>query len=376
MKIGIQSSWLVIAALTVAGGAMFLARAADEKKPVTAKATLAVTTIRPQQADLAIKLSANGNIAAWQETIVGAEVNGLRLTEVLVNVGDNVRRGQALASFSPETIHAELAQQQANIAEAEATLAEANANAARAKTLEASGALSTQQINQYLTAAKTAEARLAAARAVAASAQIRLKNTRVLAPDDGVISARAATVGAVLQGGQEMFRLIRNHRLEWRAELTASELDKIAVGQAVNVITPSGRAVPGRVRVIAPTVDPQTRQALVYVDLINDKKDVHFPARAGMYAKGEFALGNSAALTVPTQALVVRDGFNYVFEVKPDHRVVQRKVTVGRRTAERVEVMNGLAAETSIVAAGAGFLNDGDLVAVKTPVRQVPAKGL
>jgi HlyD family secretion protein len=362
-----------IAILATFSGTAILVNAADEKKPAasgapaaTAKAALTVTAVRPQPTDLAIKLSANGNIAAWQETIVGAEVNGLRLTDVRVNVGDIVKRGQVLASFAPETINAELAQQRASVAEAEASLAEANANAARAKTLEASGALSAQQINQYITAAKTAEARLAAARAVASSAQIRLKNTRVLAPDDGVISARAATVGSIVQAGQEMFRLIRNNRLEWRAELTSTELDKITIGQKVNVVTPAGTPVPGRVRMVAPTVDPQTRQALVYVDLINEKKDLNFAAKAGMYAKGEFALGSSNALTVPSQAVVVRDGFSYVFELKPDNRVAQRKVTVGRRTTDRTEVLNGLAAETSIVASGAGFLNDGDLVAVNT----------
>jgi HlyD family secretion protein len=342
------------------------------------KPALNVITARPQSSELALRLAANGNIAGWQETIVGAEVSGLRLTDVRVNVGDIVKRGQVLASFAPETINAELAQQRASVAEAEASLAEAKANAERARTLEASGALSAQQINQYVTAAKTAEARLAAARAVATTAQIKLKNTRVLAPDDGVISARAATVGAIVQAGQEMFKLIRNNRLEWRAELTSTELDKISIGQQVNVITPAGTSVAGRVRAVAPTVDAQTRQALVYVDLINEKKDSNFPAKAGMYAKGEFALGSSNALTVPSQAVVVRDGFSYVFEVKADNRVGQRKVVVGRRTADRTEIISGLSAETAIVAVGAGFLNDGDLVALNTttattPTSKIPA---
>jgi hypothetical protein len=84
-------------------------------------------------------------------------------------------------------------------------------------------------------------------------------------------------------------------------------------------------------------------------------------------------LGSSNALTVPSQAVVVRDGFSYVFELKPDNRVSQRKVTVGRRTTDRTEVLNGLAAETSIVASGAGFLNDGDLVAISTEPRTAPA---
>lgn len=357
---------MMMAVVATLGGTAVLVRAADEKAPAAAKAALTVTSTRPTPTDLAIKLTANGNIAAWQETIVGAEVNGLRLTDVRVNVGDIVKRGQVLASFAPETINAELAQQRASVAEAEASLAEANANAERARTLEASGALSAQQINQYMTAAKTAEARLAAARAVATTAQIKLKNTRVLAPDDGVISARAATVGAIVQAGQEMFKLIRNNRLEWRAELTSTELDKITIGQQVNVTTPAGVSVAGRVRAVAPTVDAQTRQALVYVDLLNEKKDANFPAKAGMYAKGEFALGASKALTVPSQAVVVRDGFSYVFEVKADNRVGQRKVVVGRRTADRTEIISGVSAETAIVAGGAGFLNDGDLVALNT----------
>ena len=369
---------MAVALISTFGGTAILVSAADDKAPATAKAALTVTATRPAAANLAIKLSANGNIAAWQETIVGAEVNGLRLTDVRVNVGDIVKRGQVLATFSPEMINAELAQQRASVAEAEASLAEANANAERARTLEASGALSAQQINQYVTAAKTAEARLAAARAVALSAQIKLKNTRVLAPDDGVISARAATVGTIVQAGQEMFRLIRNNRLEWRAELTSTELDKITIGQQVNVTTPAGASVAGRVRAVAPTVDAQTRQALVYVDLINEKKDAnfsaHFPAKAGMYAKGEFALGQSSALTVPSQAVVVRDGFSYVFEIKADNRVGQRKVVVGRRTADRTEIISGVNAQTSIVAGGAGFLNDGDLVAVNsTPESKTPA---
>lgn len=366
---------MIVAVAATFGGTAIIVSAADDKTPATAKAALTVTSTKPTPADLAIKLAANGNIAAWQETIIGAEVNGLRLTDVRVNVGDIVKRGQVLASFAPETINAELAQQRASVAEAEASLAEANANAERARTLEASGALSAQQINQYTTAAKTAEARLAAARAVATAAQIRLRNTRVLAPDDGVISARAATVGTIVQAGQEMFKLIRNNRLEWRAELTSTELDKISIGQQVNVTTPAGTAVAGRVRAVAPTVDAQTRQALVYVDLLNEKKDPNFPAKAGMYAKGEFALGASSALTVPSQAVVVRDGFSYVFEIKPDSRVGQRKVVVGRRTAERTEIISGVTAQTSIVAGGAGFLNDGDLIAINTTptANQTPA---
>ena len=119
---------------------------------------------------------------------------------------------------------AELAQSKAAMAETEATLAEAAANAQRARELQASGALSAQQINQYLTAERTAQARLEAQRALFKTQQLRLAQTQVLAPDNGVISARNATVGAVVPAGMELFRLIRQGRLEWRAEVVANEL--------------------------------------------------------------------------------------------------------------------------------------------------------
>src|SRR5262249_52519960 len=160
----------------------------------------------------------------WQEAIVGAEANGLRIAAVHVNVGDVVRKGQVLATFAPETVQAELAQIRAGVAEAEAAAADAIANAERAKSLAASGALAEQQINQYLTSAQTAQARLEAQRAAAKVHQVRLAQTQVLAPDDGVISARSATQGAVVPSGTELFRLIRGGRLEWRAEVTSTEL--------------------------------------------------------------------------------------------------------------------------------------------------------
>ena len=287
---------------------------------------------------------------------------------VRVNVGDVVSKGQLLATFAAEVVEAELAQSRASVAEAEAALADAQTNADRASTLDKTGAMSVQQINQYLTAAKTAEARLAAARAMARVSQLRLTNTQVVAPDDGTLSARLATVGAVVQSGQELFRLVRKNRLEWRAEVTSSELAKIARGQKVNVITPAGDSVTGTVRMIAPTVDLLTRNVQVFVDLAPNRH-----AKAGMFARGEFVLAPTNGLTIPPQAVVVRDGFAYVFIIQPDNRVQQVKVQAGRRFPDSVEIRDGLNADSVIVAQGAGFLNDGDLVKV-VPANQPAAK--
>lgn len=356
---------VLIAACTLGTGAILTfsskSSAADDKKASAPKAALTVTTAQPSQSSLPIKLAANGSITAWQEAIIGSEANGLRLTEVRVNVGDKVAKGQVLAVFALESVQAEVAQSRASLAEAEANALDAAGNAEKARTLQASGALSEQQINQYLTAAKTAQARLEVARATLTVQDVRLKQTRLLAPDSGVISARAATVGSVVPAGTELFRMIRGGRLEWRAEVTSTELGRLNVGTAVNVVAANGVELKGKVRMIAPTVDPLTRSGLVYVDLPADALN---PVKAGMFAKGEFDLGTSGALTIPQQAVVIRDGFSYAFVVGPNKQVSQIKLQTGRRLGDRVEVNSGLKPDAVLVASGAGFLNDGDLVSV------------
>jgi RND family efflux transporter MFP subunit len=373
---------LILAAVAVAGAAAFwLSRpkaapqATVQPAPVAARPALTVTSTRAQSSALPIKLSANGNVAAWQEASIGAEISGLRLSEVLVNVGDVVQRGQVLARFASEAVQSDVAQARAAVTEASANAQEASANADRVRTLQNSGVFSGQQINQYLTAEQTAKARVESVKAGLAAQMLRLQYAEVRAPDGGVISARLATVGAVVGSGTELFRLIRQGRLEWRAEVSSVELARLRPGTAVTVLAASGSELKGRVRVVAPTVDPQTRSGLVYVDLPSQGSGAS-NFKAGMFARGEFDMGNSPALTVPQQAVVVRDGFSYVFRLNADQRVSQLKVQTGRRIGERVELLEGVGAEALLVASGAGFLNDGDLVKVAPGSASNPASAL
>jgi len=336
------------------------ANAADDKKAaVPAKPALSVVVTQPQRATLPVSTRANGNVAAWQEASIGTEANGLRLAEVRVNVGDVVKRGQVLATFAPESMQVDLLQTRAAVAEAEATLGDAAANAERAKALRATGALSEATINQYVTAERTARARLDAQRAALQARQIRVGQTAVVAPDAGVISSRSATVGAVLPAGQELFRLIRQGRLEWRAEVSSSDLAQIKPGARVMVTPAGGAPIAGSVRMVAPTVDPQTRNGIVYVDL-----PVPGSARAGMFARGEFEVGSATALTLPQSAVQLREGFSYVFKVGPDNKVTQAKIDTGRRFGDRIEVTGGLGADARVVAMGGGFLAEGDTVRI------------
>ena len=316
MKIPARSSWrfalpLLVVTLAAAAAVVQVASAQPIGQQPAAQPALAVTVIHPQQAQLPIRIAANGNIAAWQEASVGTQANGLMLSEVRANVGDSVRRGQVLAVFEAAPVAADYAHSRAALAEAEAALGEAAANGQRARDMQSSGALSAQQITQYLTAERMAQARLAAAQALAETQGLRLAQTRVLAPGDGVISARSATVGAVLPTGQELFRLIRRGRLEWRAEVPAPELVRLKPGQVATVTPVGGDPIRGTLRMVSPTVDTQTRNGLVYVDLPSGSS-----ARAGMFARGDIEIGTgSPTLTLPQGAVLLREGFHFGLRV-------------------------------------------------------------
>ncbi|MEC5386869.1 efflux RND transporter periplasmic adaptor subunit [Uliginosibacterium sp. H3] len=358
---GIMAVVLIVLALLLVVAFVWFAkhRAAGKPAEAGAQPALTVSVTQSSRASWDDRLSLSGALTAWQEAVVSAEVSGLRLSEVLVDVGSVVTRGQPLAKLAQDTVMAELRKQEAAVAQARSGLAEATANADRARKIRDSGALSEQQINQYLTAEETGKANLAAAMAQLDSENIRLRQTSINAIDDGVISSRTATLGAVVSAGSELFRLVRQGRVEWRAEVSPQQLSVVRPGQKAVIVLPDGTNVTGAVRMTSPTLDVNSRNALVYVDLPNRNG-----VRAGMYAHGEILLGKRDATVLPQVCVVQRDGRTYVFELGADNKVIQHVVTTGRRAEGAIEIVDGLPAQARVVATGAAFLNDGDLVRV------------
>jgi RND family efflux transporter MFP subunit len=348
------------------GAALLHAGAARAQGPTAAPA-LTVTAAQVEREMWPEEVRAAGAIEPWQEAVVSAQVGGQRLVEILAEVGDAVRAGQVLARFDAAALRAEEAELLASLQQAEASLREAEANRERALALKERNLLSEQDVTRQVTQADVSRAQLAGAQARLATKRLELSYVEVKAPDAGVVSARAATLGAVPQLGEELFRLIRQSRLEWRGELTAQQLARVSPGDAVDLALPGGEHVTARVRQLAPTLRDETRLALVYADLPADTA-----ARAGMYAEGTVMLEESTALVVPSASVVIRDGRNYLFVLTGDDgsaRVAARQVEVGRRVAGGVEIRGGLEPGTRIVEQGAGFLNDGDLVRVVAVAR-------
>lgn len=332
-----------------------------------AKPALAVKLMTPKVQAMTSTLVANGSIAPWAEASVSVETGGYRLLQVLAQTGDSVKKGQLLAKLSTETVALELEAAKAMVAEAEANSAEAVAVATKSRETEKDGSLSSVQLVQIFSQEKAALARVRAARAKQSLAELQVKGTDVLSPDDGLIIGKTAMLGAVVPSGGELFRIIRQGRLEWRAELTGSEIAGVQTGTPVLL----AGAVRGVVRQVAPTIDPASRIAIVHVDILADQA-ARAGLRPGAYARGEFVLGKSVAqLSLPQSALLLKDGFSFVFLMGNNNKVIQTKVETGARLqisgTDWVGIRQGLKSGDQVVVSGAAFLADGDTVKVSGP---------
>ncbi len=325
--------------------------------PAPAPPSLTVAVAPAAARGMARPVVGDGSVVAWQELVVGNEASGLRVAEVAVEEGQRVNRGDLLVRLDDSLLRAQRDQFAAGLAEAEAALRIARQDFERTVELARGQIAARQLLDQRRAAAEQAEARLSIARAKLAEIEARLAQARILAPDDGVVSRRAALLGAVVQPGQEMARMIRDGRLELNARVPELELSRVSPGQAARVMH-GEREIPARVRAIAPTVAAETRLGIVHLALPPDSGLL-----PGMFARAEIATGEAEVLTIPLEAVVVRDGRPAVFVLPPaTDRVALRAIATGQRRDGLVEVTQGLAPGDRVVVAGAGFLADGDRV--------------
>jgi multidrug efflux pump subunit AcrA (membrane-fusion protein) len=291
-----------LSGLVLAGAVIGLAGTghAEQAKPALSRPALTVRTTTLREDRWARTLAANGSIIPWQEAIISAQVQGLLIAEVKVSIGDHVEQGDVLVTLD---------------------------NFARS----------------------------------GGDGSARLTQGRIVAPDDGIISAANANVGSMLQPGAELFRLIRKGRLEWRAELTAEELMLIRKGMGAEITVGEGRVIKGSVRAISPSVNPQTRFGYALVTLPDSAGII-----AGAFASGTFDVsgGKKSLLSLPQSAVMQRGSMTYVLIVGSDNHVHERAVTAGQRNGDRVQIKQGLTADEPVVESGSAFLTEGDAVRV------------
>jgi RND family efflux transporter MFP subunit len=349
LRAGLWGGLLLLAACSKGG--------AEPEKP--ASASLTVTAGQPVTQRITLDVVASGSVAAWQEMSLGVELSGVRVERVLVEVGARVRKGQPLVQLDTRSLAVDARRAEASYAQAAANVQLASASATRGETLLARQLISASNFEELSAGRSSAQAQLASAAAERDAARLRLGYATLRAPEAGIISSRTVQPGQIVSVGVELMRLIRDGRLEWRADLSEADLVRVKPGASVMVNAPDGTLVPGKVRVISPGLDASSRTALIYADLPEPGG-----LRAGMFAEGRIQLGDVDASVVPRESVVVRDGYSYVFVLGKEDRVAQRRIEVAPAAGDVVPVRSGLTGNERIVVKGAGFLSDGDVVKV------------
>jgi len=294
---------LAVSGMALLAGAVWLSgnSKAEAAAPIASRPALTVRTTILREDRWARTQTANGSIIPWQEAIISAQVQGLRIAEVKVGIGDHVQRGEVLVTLD---------------------------NFAHINTEPAGSGMA---------------------------------QGRIVSPDSGVISAANATVGSMPQSGTELFRLIRKGRLEWRAELTAEELMMIRKGMGAEIRIGGSRVIKGTVRAISPSVNLQTRYGYALVTLPDSTGVIAGAFASGTF---DISGGKKPVMSLPQSALMQRGGVNYVLFIGPDDRVHERTVVVGQRNGDRVQIKQGLKPDEPVVASGGAFLTEGDVVKV------------
>jgi HlyD family secretion protein len=336
----------------------------DAANAQAASLTITTTTVASEQ--LVRSVPATGSIYPWQEVIISAEVGGYRVTQVLVDVGSRVAKDQPLVRFSTDMLEADLNSKRAALRSAEASEINAAAGLRRGQSVSTSGALSAADLDRLKADHIAAQARVDTAKSDLNTSELRLQYGTVRAPDAGTVTSRSVSVGQIAQSGAEMLRLLRQNRVEWRAEVPEAQLARIKVGQTVDVSAVDGTVLKGRVRMVAPTVQTTNRTGLVYIDITGGN------ARPGMFARGAIEAGKGPGILVPVASVVMQDGYSYVF-VLNGKKVERRRVQQAGVEGDRLEISEGLVAGDVIAVKGAGFLKDGDTVTVANEPAAAPA---
>ncbi|MFD1796938.1 efflux RND transporter periplasmic adaptor subunit [Paracoccus aurantiacus] len=331
----------------------------------SAPSALTVTVAAPQTDIWPEEVEASGWTAAWQEVVISSELGNQRIETLTADVGDTVKQGDLLVELSHASLENDIAELEASVESAQAELDLATADADRARQLDGagSGALSKQEAAEYYATERKSRAELASAQAQLASSQLDLEHARINAAYGGVISSREAVMGDVVSEGEELYRLIRDNRIEWQAEVPLRQLLPIKVGTPVSIPSPLGE-VTGEVRRIAPAASEENGRVKVYVSL-NEPEDGPDP-KTGIMISGSLVTGESDALHVPSSAIVLLDGFSYVFVLDPEDqtKVRRERVETGRRRDDRIELLGDFDANAQVVQAGGSFLSDGSTVTV------------
>lgn len=315
-----------------------------------------VRVIKVESRELTGGLVASGVLVSREEASVGSELAGFRVARVLVEEGAVVAAGQPLVQLDNTLIQAQIEQQTALVAQQAVAARQSQLQADRVVGLQGQGVVSEEQLQQRQFQAESSRAALAAQTAILNDFKTRQARMTIRAPVGGRVLERTVRPGDI-SGGGTYFRIARDNLVELDAEVPERSLSTVQVGDGAEVTLPSGKVVQGKVRLISPRIDAQSRLGRIRVLL-----PVSSDLRPGGYGQAAFNSATRKATVVPEAAIRFDAEGASVMVVGEGNRVQQVKIKAGQRSDGYVELLEGPPVGATVVKGAGSFVMSGDVV--------------
>lgn len=347
---------LGVVLLGLLGGKLLGPAPAPEAPP---SAVPEVTVMVPGTSEVTRYLSVPGSIAAKRDEAIGVQGEGGRVTAVLVEAGQQVKRGQILARIDRSIQTQQAARAAADVRAAQADLALADADLDRALALVDRGFVSKADIDRRTATRDGARARVAVTKAQLGEINARIAMLDIRAPDDGLVLSRNVETGQVVgPGSAALFRLADGGVLEMQGQVAEQDMATLKPGMTATV-TPAGSdtGYTGEIWLIDPIIDPISRLGTVRIAL------PYSPGlRVGAFAKANIEAGTGVKPVLPQSAIQVDDGGNFVFVLEEGNKVARRGITVGAVSDQGVSIAEGLTGQERVVVSAGAFLRAGESI--------------
>ncbi len=368
---GLNRGWLTATGVAATAGLIWFAVAhtggeATRKRDAGGTAALAVEVITPQHGAKTHEIVLPGNIQAYYEAPIYARVNGY-LKMWYQDIGAHVKAGPLLAEIDTPDLDQQLQQAQADLVKAKADEDLAAITAQRWQALVGSNSVSQQETDEKTGDLDAKKAAREAAEANVQRLQALEGFKRIVAPFDGIVTARTTDVGALIDAGSgigpELFAVADVHTMRIYVRIPQVDTAGLHVGMRASLYLPErpGKTFPATITNMAEAINDTSRTMLVELQADNPKGELH----RGTYTEVHFELPTDpTAVYVPISAILFQKHGLQVAVVGPDNRVVLKSVRIGRDYGTKEEIVSGLSPEDQVINSPPDMIEAGELVRV------------
>ena len=294
---------------------------------------------------MAETISATGVTISREEIQIMTELSGVRVSDVFVDVGDSVKKGQKIAMLDGEALANQLEQLKSDYERARDAFS-------RVDGIKETGAVSKQLVMEKRMDMQATKAKLD-------DAQLNLKRCTILAPESGMVFERKAVIGGLVNSSEPLFRIARRFEIEMEAMIPESDLTSLNVGQPVSVmLTGESKSIQGSIRRITPRIEDTTRMAAIRIRLHSTN-----PIPVGLFATARIMQPERKGMLLPKTALQHDGSGDYVWLLSTENKTVRLPTKVALLDDEQM-LVNDLSPDVRVVARAGAFLKEGDLVRV------------